>query len=407
LTLDVAKNQTLASSATSSKCRCCFGSDPQWMIMSTSDLDLRHMTRSLELAARGRGYVEPNPMVGCVIAEGERVLGEGWHARFGGPHAEIEALRSAGTAAAGGTMYVTLEPCCHHGKTPPCTEAVIDAGIRRVVVAGRDPFPDVAGGGIQRLAQEGIEVELGLLDERASRLNAPYFKLVRTGRPWIVAKWAMTLDGKIATRTGSSQWISGEASRRLVHELRGRMDAIVVGRGTAVADDPLLTARPAGPRTATRIVMDTRASLTPDSQLVRTAHEAPVLVAAGPDAADEHRRRLIDAGCEVWVGEAKNLQDRLLELLDELGRRRMTNVLVEGGGCLLGSLFDMGAVDEVHAFIANKLVGGADATTPIGGCGIDSMSQAVSLDEPTIEHVGGDIHIHGRICAATATAQNG
>jgi len=356
------------------------------------------MARALELAARGRGYVEPNPMVGCVIAMDDRVLGEGWHARFGGPHAEIEALRAAGTAAAGATMYVTLEPCCHHGKTPPCTEAVIEAGIRRVVVAGRDPFPDVAGGGIQQLVQAGMDVQIGLLDEQASRLNAPYFKLVRTGRPWIVAKWAMTLDGKTATRTGSSQWISGEDSRKLVHELRGRMDAIMVGRGTAVADDPLLTARPPGPRTATRIVVDTRAALTPDSQLVRTAQEAPVLVAAGPEATEERRRRLIDAGCEVWIGEADDPQDRLIELLHELGRRRMTNVLIEGGGGLLGSLFDVGAVDEVHTFIANKLIGGADATTPIGGKGVELMSQAITLDKPTIEHVGGDIYIHGRIC---------
>jgi len=373
--------------------------------MPTSDLDLRHMTRALELAARGRGHVEPNPMVGCVIAEGDRVLGEGWHARFGGPHAEIEALRSAETAVAGATMYATLEPCCHHGKTPPCTEAVIEADIRRVVIAGRDPFPDVAGGGIQRLAQAGVAVDIGLLEEQANWLNAPYLKLVRTGRPWIIAKWAMTLDGKSATRTGSSQWISGEASRKLVHELRGRMDAIMVGRGTAVADDPLLTTRPPGPRTATRIIVDTHASLSPDSQLVRTAHEAPVLVAAGLEAAEEHRRRLMGAGCEVWMGEAKNREERLIELLGELGRRRMTNVLVEGGGGVLGSLFDAKAVDEVHAFIASKLVGGVDATTPIKGCGIESMPRAVSLDEPTIEQVGGDIHIHGRV--SNAKAQNG
>lgn len=373
--------------------------------MSTSDLNLRHMTRAVELAARGRGCVEPNPMVGCVIAIDDRALGEGWHTQFGGPHAEIEAIRAAGTEAAGATMYVTLEPCCHHGKTPPCTEAVIVAGIRRVVIASRDPFPDVAGGGIQRLVQAGLAVEVGLLDEQADRLNAPYLKLVRTGRPWIIAKWAMTLDGKIATCTGSSQWISGEASRKLVHELRGRVDAILVGRGTAAVDDPLLTARPSGPRTATRIVVDTKASLAPDSQLVRTAQEAPVLVAVGSEAAEERRRALIDAGCEVWMGEAEDPQDRLIELLDELGRRRMTNVLIEGGGSLLGGLFDVGAVDEVHAFIATKLAGGADATTPIGGQGVELMSDAVSLDEPTIEHVGGDIYVHGRICTTAATAQ--
>jgi diaminohydroxyphosphoribosylaminopyrimidine deaminase/5-amino-6-(5-phosphoribosylamino)uracil reductase len=270
-------------------------------------------------------------MVGCVIADGERVLGEGWHQRFGGPHAEIEAFRAAGTVLAGAAMYVTLEPCCHQGKTPPCTDRVIASGIRRVVVAARDPFPKVAGGGIQRLTQAGLEVEVGLKEQEAAWLNAPYLKLVQTGRPWVIAKWAMTLDGKSATRTGSSRWISGEASRSVVHEIRGRMDAIVVGRVTALADDPLLTSRPPGPRTATRVVVDSRASLSPDSQLVRTIDQAPVLVACGPDSPEANQRRLADAGCEVWMDASQDASDRLLNLMDELGRRRMTNVLVEGG----------------------------------------------------------------------------
>lgn len=335
-------------------------------------------------------------MVGCVIAQGDRVLGEGWHQRFGGPHAEIEAIQAAGTVAAGATMYVTLEPCCHQGKTPPCTEAVIAAGIGRVVVAARDPFPKVAGGGIHRLKQAGLEVEVGLNEREAACLNAPYLKLVQTGRPWTVAKWAMTLDGKSATRTGSSRWISGEASRRVVHEIRGRIDAIVVGRITASADDPLLTARPPGPRAATRVVVDSQGSLSSDSQLVRTVGQAPVLVACGPETLDADRRRLTDAGCEVWTSDAQHPSERLLELMDELGRRRMTNVLVEGGGQLMGSLFDANQVDEVHVFIANKLVGGADAPTPLAGTGIELMPQAVTLHEPTIKHLEGDIYLHGR-----------
>lgn len=368
--------------------------------MPVSEIDQRHMDRALELAARGQGWVEPNPMVGCVIAQGDRVLGEGWHQRFGGPHAEIEAIRSAGTVTAGATMYVTLEPCCHQGKTPPCTETVIAAGIGRVVVAARDPFPEVAGGGVQRLRQAGLEVEVGLKEREAAWLNAPYLKLVQTGRPWIIAKWAMTLDGKSATRTGSSRWISGEASRSVVHEIRGRMDAIVVGRRTALADDPMLTARPPGPRSATRVVVDSRASLSHECQLARTVSQAPVLVACGPEAAEADRRRLTDTGCEVWTSEAQAPSDRLADLMDELGRRRMTNILVEGGGRLMGSLFDADEVDEVHVFIANKLIGGADAPTPLAGTGIELMPQAVTLHDPTINYLEGDIYLHGRTTGA-------
>ena len=218
--------------------------------MTQPDIDLWHMRRALELAARGEGFVEPNPMVGCVIAQGAEIIGEGWHRRFGQPHAEVEALRMAGDRAAGATLYVTLEPCCHFGKTPPCTRAVLASGVRRVVAAQTDPFPQVRGLGIAELRAAGLSVEVGLLESDARRLIAPYLKLVQTGRPWIIAKWAMTLDGKIATRSGQSRWISGPPSRQLVHALRGRVDAIMVGRETADRDDPLLTARPAGPRTA-------------------------------------------------------------------------------------------------------------------------------------------------------------
>src|SRR5215217_9762955 len=208
------------------------------------------MRHALALAEKGRGFVEPNPMVGAVLLDSAgQLAGEGWHQKFGGPHAEVFALAEAGDRARGGTLVVTLEPCCHHGKTPPCTDAVLKAGIARVVAAMADPFPKVAGGGLAILRGAGVDVSVGLCEVEAVALNAPYLKLLRTGRPWVHAKWAMTLDGKIATRTGDSKWISGEESRRRVHELRGRMDAIVVGRGTVVADDPLLTARPAGPRT--------------------------------------------------------------------------------------------------------------------------------------------------------------
>jgi diaminohydroxyphosphoribosylaminopyrimidine deaminase/5-amino-6-(5-phosphoribosylamino)uracil reductase len=200
--------------------------------MPSVDLDSWHMYRALELAAKGRGLVEPNPLVGCVIARGAEIIGEGWHRRFGGPHAEIEALRLAGDRAAGATLYVTLEPCCHQGKTPPCTRAILDAGICRVLAAMRDPFPQVAGGGIQQLQAAGLEVHLGVFESEAQNLNAPYLKLVETGRPWVIAKWAMSLDGKIAMPSGESRWISNDRSREIVHRLRGRVDGILVGRGT-------------------------------------------------------------------------------------------------------------------------------------------------------------------------------
>jgi len=365
--------------------------------MTQPDLDRWHMRRALELAARGEGRVEPNPMVGCVIARGAEIIGEGWHRRFGGDHAEVEALRLAGDRAAGATMYVTLEPCCHHGKTPPCTEAILQASIPRVVVAQRDPFPQVAGGGVAQLQEAGVEVQLGLLEADARALNAPYLKLLETGRPWVIAKWAMTLDGKIATRSGSSRWISCEASREIVHALRGRVDAILIGRETARRDDPQLTARPPGPRTALRVVADTLASLSSQSRLVRTAGDVPVLVAAG-DASDEaDRRRLTEAGCEVFLCDGRTHAARLDSLLEELGRRRLTNLLVEGGGRLLGSLLDARAIDEVHVFIAPKLVGGAVAGSPIAGEGVERMSEALALEAPVWRQVGTDVYLRGRI----------
>ena len=377
--------------------------DPSLAVMTAprgmhSEFDAWHMRRALELAVRGQGFVEPNPLVGCVIVQAEgTVVGEGFHGRFGGPHAEIEALRVAGPRANGATLYCTLEPCCHHGKTPPCTDAILAAGIQRVVAAMPDPFPQVAGGGLRALQAAGVEVRVGLLAEESRRLNAPYLKLVEQSVPWIIAKWAMTLDGKMATRSGDSQWISGEAARRVTHQVRGRVDAILIGSGTAAVDDPLLTARPPGARTATRVVVDSRAVLSLESQLVRTARDTPVLSAVGPDAPDAAKQQLASAGCEVWVCQAADSQERLRLLLRELGRRRMTNVLVEAGGRLLGSFFDAGQIDEVHAFIAPKLIGGLSAASPFAGAGVERMADALLLDEPHVRTLGDDVYISGRV----------
>lgn len=371
--------------------------------MDQSEIDIWHMRRALELAAQGEGLVEPNPMVGCVIVRGAEIIGEGWHRRFGGDHAEVEALKMAGARAAGATMVVTLEPCCHQGKTPPCTRAVIEAGVRRVVVAMRDPFPQVAGGGLAELRAAGVEVDVGLMEDEARRLCGPYLKLQEIGRPWIIAKWAMTLDGKTATCRGESRWISNEPSRRIVHALRGRVDAIVVGSRTARLDDPLLTARPPGPRTALRVVLDTRATLSSESQLVRTARDVPLLVAVGSEAPAADRNRLEAAGCEVFAGPGDTPAARLDALLVELGRRRLTNVLVEGGGRLTGSLLDAGQIDEVHVFVAAKLVGGAEAPGPIAGQGVAEMSAALSLDAREVRQLGSDVYIRGRVARPGVT----
>jgi diaminohydroxyphosphoribosylaminopyrimidine deaminase/5-amino-6-(5-phosphoribosylamino)uracil reductase len=367
-----------------------------------TDFDLACMRRALELAARGQGSVEPNPMVGCVIARDGREIAAGWHERYGGPHAEAAAIGAARSSELkGATAYVTLEPCCHQGKTPPCTEALIKAGVIRVVAAMRDPFPKVDGGGIKRLAAAGISVEVGCLEEAARSLNAPYLKLVERQRPWMIAKWAMSLDGKLAARSGHSRWISGEASRAIVHKLRGRVDAILIGGRTAELDDPLLTARPAGPRSAKRIVVDSQAGLSWRSQLVKTATEIPVIVAAGPQASTTNVERLRQLGCEVLTLPAATRYERMLQLLDELGRRRMTNLLVEGGSHILGSLFDAEQIDEVHVFISPKLIGGSRAASPIGGAGLDRIPELPQLVDRVVEQVGEDVYVRGRMGSPT------
>jgi diaminohydroxyphosphoribosylaminopyrimidine deaminase / 5-amino-6-(5-phosphoribosylamino)uracil reductase len=352
--------------------------------------DAHWMQLALELARRGKGFVEPNPMVGAVVVRDGAVVGQSWHRKYGEAHAEVDALTGAGILARGATLYVTLEPCCHWGKTPPCADAVIKAGLRRVVIAMADPFPAVSGGGIRKLREAGIEVTVGVCAAEAGQLNVPYLTLVSKERPFVHAKWAMTLDGKIATRTGQSKWISGEESRRVVHELRGRMDAIIVGAGTVRADDPLLTARPPGPRTALRVVLSSNGRLPHHCHLLRTARETPVLVAGG-DIAVIERANLESAGCEVLA------VDSIAGLLAEFGRRRFTNVMVEGGSAVLGSCRDAGLVDEVHVFIAPLMLGGSGALAPMGGHGAESVGDSLNLVECRVERLGNDIYINGRV----------
>jgi diaminohydroxyphosphoribosylaminopyrimidine deaminase/5-amino-6-(5-phosphoribosylamino)uracil reductase len=372
--------------------------------MPFSPFDESAMRRALELARRGEGRVEPNPLVGAVIAAADgtgRIIAEGWHDRFGGPHAEAAALAAAGPAARGATLYVTLEPCCHHGKTPPCTAAVIAAGITRVVVAAGDPFPAVRGGGIMALRAAGVAVETGLLEAEARRITAPFRALVEMGRPWVIAKWAMSRDRRAATPPGTDRWISSPESRALVHELRGRMDAILVGIGTAVADDPLLTARPPGPRTPLRIVLDSEARLPLDSAVVRSIADAPLLVAVGPAAPADRIAALRAAGCEAWQSAASTHVERLRDLFPELGRRRLTNLLVEGGPGVLRTAFAAGLVDEIWQFTA-----ACDYSTHPAAATLPTIPAPPSFDVEHVSHPGGDELVRGVVRRGAGSSQD-
>lgn len=357
------------------------------------------MQFALQLAEKGRGHVEPNPLVGAVIVKDHQIVGQGWHQKYGEAHAEVHALSDAGNNAYGADLYVTLEPCCHQGKTPPCTDAVIQAGIRRVIIAMADPFPEVDGKGISLLQQNGIEVNVGIEVAQALHLNAPFLKLLQHKMPYVRLKWAMTLDGRIATHTGDSQWISNEASRREVHQIRGCADGILVGLGTALADDPLLTARPPGPRIATRIVLDSRGRIPLDCKLIQTANDFPTLIATTDAIANEKRLELEQLGCEVLILPTTQGKTCIRTLLQDLGQRRLTNLLVEGGAEVLGSFLDQKLADEVLVYVAPRLVGGANAPGPVGGLGVDQIADAFQITEWDWQNLEGDLRAQGRIDA--------
>ncbi|MDD4239167.1 MAG: bifunctional diaminohydroxyphosphoribosylaminopyrimidine deaminase/5-amino-6-(5-phosphoribosylamino)uracil reductase RibD [Desulfotomaculaceae bacterium] len=359
-------------------------------------MDKSNMKLALKLAARARGRTSPNPMVGAVVVKDGNIVGRGFHQKAGTPHAEIHALKEAGPKAKGATLYVTLEPCCHHGRTGPCTEAVIQAGIARAVVAMADPNPLVAGKGLKRLEEAGISVNLGILEEEARQLNEVFLKYIATRLPFVVAKAAVSLDGKIATRSGKSRWITGPEARAYGHRLRDRYDAILVGIGTILADDPALTARLPGQRSRdpVRVVLDSRGRTPPKARVLDQQSEAPTIIAVTSDAPAERLAALRGEGAEVVVVNAGPRVD-LLELMKLLGAREITSVLIEGGAAVHGSALEAGIVDKAAWFIAPKIIGGSEAPGPVGGFGVDDPAEAAELERLKVRRLGKDFCLEG------------
>jgi diaminohydroxyphosphoribosylaminopyrimidine deaminase / 5-amino-6-(5-phosphoribosylamino)uracil reductase len=366
-----------------------------------TEADRIHLGRAIELAEQGRGRVSPNPLVGAVVVAGDEVVGEGWHAEYGGPHAEREALASAaGSDVRGATMYVSLEPCCHEGKTPPCTQAIVEAGIGRVVVASDDPTEKASGRGLGILRDEGIEIEVadGDIAARARLLNQPFRKHARTGRPWVLFKSAMTLDGKVATETGDSKWISGESSRTRAHWWRAECDAVAVGIGTALHDDPQLTARVEGAhRQPHRVVFDSDARLPLGSKLVKTAPGVPLTVVASRAARRTATEALETAGAEVIVATGENEAARVRSALDQLGALEVTSILLEGGPHLAGAFLDAGEIDEIRLFLAPLVLGGRSALATLEGEGVETIADAVQALTLDCESVGDDLLVSARL----------
>jgi len=372
---------------------------------SCTDTDKVFLERAIELARNGAGSVKPNPVVGAVVARDGQVLGEGWHQEYGGAHAEVNAIEACGLEnLEHATLYVSLEPCCHEGKTPPCTDAILQSGIRRVVVASDDPTEKASGRGLGILRDEGVEVVVadGELAAAARLLNQAFRKHARVGRPWVLFKSAMTLDGKVATRTGDSKWISGEDSRGLAHRWRASVDAVVVGIGTALADDPQLTARPDGlpaepeaqPR---RVVFDSLARLPPTSQLVAAADEIPLTLVVSRAAARADTDGLEAAGVQVVLATGENEPARVRSALDQLGAMNITAVLLEGGPHLAGAFLDAGEIDEIRLFLAPLLLGGSAARDPLEGEGVERISEAVRAISFSCDGIGDDLLISARL----------
>src|SRR5665213_126251 len=374
----------------------CFG-----CMQTCTETDRVHLERTIELARNGVGRTNPNPVVGAVIAIDGDIIGEGWHDEIGGAHAEVNAIAACGGAdLAAATLYVSLEPCCHQGHTPPCTDAILEAGIKRVVVASDDPTSKASGRGLGILRDEGVEVVVadGELAHTARLLNQAFRKHARTGRPWVLFKSAMTLDGKVATRDGDSKWISGVESRERAHHWRASVDAVTIGIGTALADDPQLTARVENVHhQPQRVVFDSLARLPLSSQLVSAAAEVPLIVVVSRAAARTDIDALEGAGVEVIVATGEHEPARVRSALDQLGAREIASILLEGGPHLAGAFLDAGEIDEVRLFLAPMLLGGRSARDPLEGEGVERIAEAISALTLDCERVGEDLLISARL----------
>jgi len=357
-----------------------------------SDLDRQYMLRAMALAERGRGFVNPNPLVGAVVVKNGCVIGEGWHEQYGGLHAERNALKNCTENPQGADLYVTLEPCCHFGKTPPCTDAIIENRIAKVIIGCADPNPLVSGKGMQQLRDAGIEVVCGVEEEQLREQNRVFLKYITTKLPYVVLKTAMSLDGKIATHTGDSKWITGEMARQRVQQMRSEYMGIVAGVGTVLADDPMLNCRLAGKhRQPVRVVVDSQARIPLKSRLVQTAGDYPTIVACTPKAEESKLKALRAAGVQILLCTEQEGRVNVADLLRLLGARGVDSLLLEGGGELNYSFVQQGLVDEVCAFIAPKMIGGREAKTPVEGQGFGQMKEVMEWGKTEIEKVGKDV----------------
>ena len=357
------------------------------------------METALELAARGAGHTSPNPMVGAVVVKNGEIVGRGWHQKAGGPHAEVHAIDEAGERARGAALFVTLEPCNHVGRTPPCTQKILSAGIAHVVMAMADPNPDVEGGGADFLIRNGVTVETGVCEDQARRLNEIFIKYIRTKRPFVVLKCAATLDGRIATRTGDSKWVTGPASRNYVHELRHRVDAIMVGINTVTTDNPRLTARLEGKEGVdpVRIILDTNLSIPEEANVLRIASAADTIIVTGNAAPSHKRERMEASGAKILVADLKDGRIDLDALMNRLGQMGITSLLIEGGATVAASALKAGIVDKVCFFYAPKILGGDDGVPMCRGAGPELMRHAIPVTDITVRQFDGDVMIEGYI----------
>ena len=363
------------------------------------EFDQYYMNLALDLARKSEGQTNPNPLVGAVIVKSGKVVAKGYHEKAGLPHAEAIALNKAGTKARGADLYVNLEPCCHHGRTPPCTEAIISAGIKRVILGIRDPNRLVNGRGIRFLRKQGVEVVIGVLRRDCHKINEHFIKYITTGRPWVILKSAVSLDGKIATRTGDSKWITGSKARAYAHRLRSRVDAILVGAETVRMDDPQLTVRPKkkGMRNPVRIIVSGKGSISTSAKIFNNAHKERVIYVANASLPLIRKKKLQKIGVEVLLVKYRKKKVDLPLLMDALGKMKITSIMIEGGSEISGNALKEKLIDKLIYFLAPKIIGGKNAPGPVGGQGISRIEDFIEVKEISIEKLGNDFVIEGNI----------